>query len=72
MKGTRLMLVNGISVTVTGLEDMSKKEIIGYIQMLQQENNGDLAKLSISPAEDGEINRINSDSSRMQEMYGSK
>lgn len=56
MKGTRLMLVNGISVTVTGLEDMSKKEIIGYIQMLQQENNGDLAKLSISPAEDGEIN----------------
>ena len=39
------MLVNGISVTVTGLEDMSKKEIIGYIQ-----------KLSISPAEDGEIN----------------
>ena len=56
MKGTRLMLVNGISVTVTGLEDMSKKEIIGYIQMLQQENNGDLAKLRISPAEDGEIN----------------
>ena len=41
MKGTRLMLVNGISVTVTGLEDMSKKEIIDYIQMLQQENNGD-------------------------------
>lgn len=50
------MLVNGISVTVTGFEDMSKKEIIGYIQMLQNEYDGGLAKLNISPAEDGEIN----------------
>lgn len=51
-----LMLVNGINVTVTGFEDMSKKEIVGYIQMLQKENNGNLARLRISPAESGEIN----------------
>lgn len=50
------MLVNGISVTVTGFEDMSKKEIIGYIQMLQNEYDGGLARLRISPAENGEIN----------------
>ena len=50
------MLVNGINVTVTGFEDMSKKEIIGYIEMLQNENDGGLARLHISPAEDGEIN----------------
>lgn len=50
------MLVNGINVTVTGFEDMSKKEIVGYIQMLQKENNGNLARLRISPAESGEIN----------------
>ena len=49
------MLVNGINVTVTGFEDMSKKEIVGYIQMLQKENNGNLARLRISPAESGEI-----------------
>lgn len=35
---------------------MSKKEIVGYIQMLQKENNGNLARLRISPAESGEIN----------------
>lgn len=50
------MLVNGVNVTVTGFEDMSKKEIVGYIQMLQKENNGNLARLRISPAESGEIN----------------
>lgn len=49
------MLVNGISVTVTGFNDMSEKEIIGYIEMLQNENKEELSQLSISPAENGGI-----------------
>lgn len=50
------MLVNGIDVTVSGFEDMSQAEIVGYIDMLQRENQDELASLVISPAEDGEIN----------------
>lgn len=51
-----IMTVNGINVTVTGINDMSQKEIIGYIEMLQNENQEELCSLEISPAEDGEIN----------------
>ena len=50
------MVVNGINVTVSGFEDMSQAEIMGYIDMLQSENHDELASLAISPAEDGEIN----------------
>ncbi|MDD3115132.1 MAG: anaerobic ribonucleoside-triphosphate reductase [Anaerovibrio sp.] len=50
------MNVNGINVTVTGFNDMTEKEIIGYIEMLQNENQEELAQLTISPADDGEIN----------------
>lgn len=50
------MTVNGINVTVTGFDDMSKKEIIGYIEMLQGEHDKELSQLSISPADNGDIN----------------
>lgn len=50
------MLVNGINVTISGVEDMSTEEIQGYIDMLQAENQEELASLSISPAENGELN----------------
>ncbi len=50
------MLVNGINVTISGFEDMSQAEIMGYIDMIQSENHDDLTSLAISPAEDGEIN----------------
>ena len=50
------MLVNGINVTISGFEDMSQTEIMGYIDMIQSENHDDLTSLAISPAEDGEIN----------------
>ena len=50
------MLVNGINVTISGFEDMSQAEIMGYIDMIQSENHDDLTSLAISPAADGEIN----------------
>ena len=50
------MLVNGINVTVTGIKDMSEQEIIGYIDMLRNENQAELSQLTISPAENGEVN----------------
>lgn len=50
------MLVNGINVTVSGIQDMSEQEIVSYIDMLQDENDEELESLSISPAENGEIN----------------
>ncbi len=50
------MVVNGINVTVTGIKDMSEQEIIGYIDMLRNENQDELSQLTISPAENGEVN----------------
>ena len=50
------MVVNGINVTVTGIKDMSEQEIIGYIDMLRDENQDELSQLTISPAENGEVN----------------
>jgi len=49
------MVVNGIDVTVNGLNDVTEKEIISYIDMLEKENNEDLSSLTISPAEDGSV-----------------
>ena len=50
------MVVNGINVTVTGIKDMSEQEIIGYIDMLRNEKQDELSQLTISPAENGEVN----------------
>lgn len=50
------MLVNGINVTVSGIQDMSEQEIVSYIDMLQEETDEELESLSITPAENGEIN----------------
>lgn len=49
------MIVNGINVTVTGIRDMSEQEIIGYIEMLQHENQDELSQLTISQADNGEV-----------------
>ena len=49
------MLVNGINVTVSGIQDMSEQEIVSYIDMLQEETDEELESLSITPAENGEI-----------------
>lgn len=50
------MVVNGINVTISGINDMSEQEVVAYIDMLQDENQDELSQLTISPAENGEIN----------------
>ena len=50
------MVVNGINVTISGINDMSEQEIVAYIDMLQDENQDALSQLTISPAENGEVN----------------
>ena len=50
------MVVNGIDVTISGINDMSEQEVVAYIDMLQDENQDELSQLTISPAENGEVN----------------
>lgn len=49
------MIVNGINVTVTGIKDITEQEIIGYIEMLRQENQDELSQLTISRAGEDEV-----------------
>lgn len=49
------MIVNGINVTVTGIKDITEQEIIGYIEMLRQENQDELSQLTISQAGEDEV-----------------
>ena len=50
------MVVNGMDVTISGINDMSEQEVVAYIDMLQDENQDELSQLTISPAENGEVN----------------
>ena len=50
------MVVNGINVTISGINDMSEQEVVAYIDILQDENQDELSQLTISPAENGEVN----------------
>ena len=50
------MVVNGINITISGINDMSEQEVVAYIDMLQDENQDELSQLTISPAENGEVN----------------
>ena len=50
------MVVNGINVTISGINDMSEQEVVAYIDMLQVANQDELSQLTISPAENGEVN----------------
>ena len=50
------MVVNGINVTISGINDMSEQEVVACIDMLQDENQDELSQLTISPAENGEVN----------------
>ncbi|MBP8599323.1 MAG: hypothetical protein KBI24_08970 [Selenomonas sp.] len=49
------MLVNGIDVTVNGLEDVSEQEIVNYIGYVEQQTNEKLDRLSLSAAADGNV-----------------
>ena len=49
------MLVNGIDVTVNGLEDVSEQEIVNYIGYVEQQTSEKLDRLSLSAAADGNV-----------------
>ena len=49
------MLVNGIDVTVKGLEDVSEQEIVNYIGYVEQQTNEKLDRLRLSAAADGNV-----------------
>jgi len=49
------MLVNGIEVTVNGIENMSETEVVGYINHLQAQTTEVIETVSISDAGKGDI-----------------
>ena len=52
------MVVNGIDVTVNGINDMTEQEIMGYIDMLQEDTDEELSSLCISPAANGSLQSL--------------
>ena len=49
------MLVNGIEVTLNGIENVSKQEMMGYINYIENETDENLASLQISTADEGNV-----------------
>ena len=49
------MLVNGIDVTVSGIENMSEQEIQGYISYVEDQTDEQLETLSISLEDNGNV-----------------
>ena len=48
-------VVNGIEVIINELTDVSEKEILSYIEMLEKEHHEGLSSLTISPTGNGEV-----------------
>ena len=49
------MIVNGVNVTVNGFDSMSDREILSYIDSIQNDTEEELSALTISPAADGDV-----------------
>lgn len=49
------MVVNGVEVKVNGLNDISEKEILNYINYVKQNSNETLSSLTISDAGNGAV-----------------
>ena len=49
------MTSNGTVVTVTGIENITEQEIIGYIDRIKADSKEDVTALDISLAEDGQV-----------------
>ena len=49
------MTVNGIEVSVKGVDNVSEQEIINYIDYIQDNNKEELENLDISLASDGNV-----------------
>jgi len=49
------MNVNGVEVTVDGVNNVSTEEVMHYIDHVRQETNEPLSRLAISAAADGRV-----------------
>jgi len=49
------MTVNGIDVTVDGLQGVSEAEIVNYINYVEQKTSEPVQTLHLSPAADGSV-----------------
>ena len=49
------MVVNGIDVTVNGLNDVSEQEIVNYIDYVQAQTKEKVNSLKLSATKDGQV-----------------
>ena len=49
------MVVNGIDVTVNGLNDVSEQEIVNYIDYVQTQTKEKVNSLKLSATKDGQV-----------------
>ena len=49
------MVVNGIDVTVKGLNDVSEQEIVNYIDYVQSQTKEKVNSLKLSATKDGQV-----------------
>ena len=49
------MQVNGTTISIKGIDNVSENEIIGYLKYIQEQTNEEIARLDISAADGGNI-----------------
>lgn len=49
------MLVNGVEVSINGLQDVSEREILNYINYVKESSRESLTSLTISDAGNGDV-----------------
>ena len=49
------MNINGTIVTVTGIENISRREVIAYIDRIKEQSQEEVTALDISLADDGQV-----------------
>lgn len=49
------MNINGTIVTVTGIENISRQEVLAYIDRIKEQSQEEVTALDISLADDGQV-----------------
>lgn len=49
------MNINGTIVTVTGIENISRQEVLAYMDRIKEQSQEEVTALDISLAEDGQV-----------------
>lgn len=49
------MNINGTVVTVTGIENISRQEVLAYIDRIKEQSQEEVTALDISLADDGQV-----------------